>query len=330
MYAIETFWKYLNVRRHSGGINMNVLIYGGTGFLGRELTKELLSSSYKVSVITRNRQISADKVQSNVDLIEWNIRTPLSSITALREFDVIINFAGESIGNRRWSNQVKQEILNSRINTTRAIVNAINDGIMNPKVFINASAVGYYGPRQDEKITEDQGPGRDFLAEVCQKWEAKANKVNNGSTRVVTIRTGVVLGSQGALTRMVLPFKYYIGGPLGKGSQWLPWIHVEDFVRMVRFIIEHDGISGPVNGTSPAPVRMKNFAKILGEVLNRPSWFPVPEFVLKIVLGQMSEMLLYGQRAIPQKIIDTGFEFKYPDLRSALEDILGNRKVANS
>ena len=301
---------------------MKALIFGGTGFLGKKLTKELLSSGYKVSVVTRNKQATADKVQSNLSLIEWDNRSPLSSITDIEGIDVVINFAGESIGNRRWSNSVKQEILSSRINTTRSIVDAINDGTMNPRVLINASAVGYYGPRQDEKITESEGPGEDFLAEVCQKWEAEAYKVKNDFTRVVTIRTGVVLGSQGALPRMVLPFKYYIGGPLGKGTQWLPWIHVEDHIRMVQFIIEHDEISGPVNGTAPGPVRMKDFSKILGEVLERPSWFPVPEFVLKIALGQMSEMLLHGQRAIPKKVSDNGFEFNFPDLRFALEDVL--------
>ncbi|MCG1024725.1 TIGR01777 family oxidoreductase [Dehalobacter sp.] len=306
---------------------MNVLIIGGTGFLGRNLTKELMSSGYKVSVITRNRQFTADKVESNVDLIEWDNISPLSSIYDFKEFDVVINFAGESIGNRRWSNLVKQEILNSRINTTRSIVNAINDGTMNPKVLINASAVGYYGPRQDDKIAESEGPGQDFLAEVCKKWEDEAYKVQNEFTRVVTIRIGVVLGSQGALTRMVIPFKYYIGGPLGKGNQWLPWIYIQDLIRMFRFIIEHDEVTGPVNGTAPEPVRMKGFSKILGEVLKRPSWFPVPEFVLKIALGQMSEMLLHGQRAIPQKISDIGFEFEFPDLKSALEDALGNRNV---
>ncbi|WP_368293346.1 TIGR01777 family oxidoreductase [Dehalobacter sp. TBBPA1] len=306
---------------------MNVLIIGGTGYLGRNLTKELMSSGYKVSVITRNRQFTADKVESNVDLIEWDNISPLSSIYDFKEFDVVINFAGESIGNRRWSNLVKQEILNSRINTTRSIVNAINDGTMNPKVLINASAVGYYGPRQDDKIAESEGPGQDFLAEVCKKWEDEAYKVQNEFTRVVTIRIGVVLGSQGALTRMVIPFKYYIGGPLGKGNQWLPWIYIQDLIRMFRFIIEHDEVTGPVNGTAPEPVRMKGFSKILGEVLKRPSWFPVPEFVLKIALGQMSEMLLHGQRAIPQKISDIGFEFKFPDLKSALEDALGNRNV---
>ena len=306
---------------------MNVLIFGGTGYLGTELTEELLIAGYKVSVVTRNRQTAADKVPSNVYLIEWDYKSPLSSVANLKEFDVVINFAGKSIGDRRWTKSVKQEILDSRINSTRAIVNAINNGIMKPRVLINASAVGYYGPRQDEKITESKGPGLDFLAEVCRKWEAEAHKVENGFTRVVLVRIGVVLGRQGALTRMVLPFKFFVGGPLGDGTQWLSWIHIEDFTRMLRFIIEHDEVTGPVNVTSPSPVRMKDFAKTLGKVLNRPSWFSVPEFVLKLVLGQMSEMLLHGQRAIPQKIIESGFEFKYPDLRSALEDILKNRQI---
>ncbi|AFV02974.1 Cell division inhibitor [Dehalobacter sp. UNSWDHB] len=306
---------------------MNVLIFGGTGFLGRNLTKELISNGYQVAVITRNQKITANKVEGDVKLIEWDNSSSLSSAYDFKEFDVVINFAGESIGNHRWTESVKQEILNSRINTTRFIVNAINDGIINPKVLISASAVGYYGSRQDDKITENEGPGQDFLAGVCRKWEAEAYKVQNELTRVVTIRTGIVLGSQGALTAMVIPFKFYVGGPLGKGNQWLPWIHIQDLIRMIRYIIEHDEVTGPVNGTAPEPVRMEGFTKILGEVLKRPSWFPVPEFLLKIALGQMSEMLLHGQRAIPQKISDVGFEFKFPNLRSALVDALGNRNV---
>ena len=301
---------------------MKVFIFGGTGFLGRELTGELLSGGYKVSVITRNRRLSADKFPNQVEMIEWDYSSPLSSMGDVQEIDAVVNLAGESIG-RRWSNAVKQNILDSRIHTTRSIVNAIHEGAIKPKVFINASAVGYYGPRRDETITESAEPGHDFLADVCRQWEAEAYKVDNGYTRVVTLRIGVVLGRQGALARMVTPFKFYVGGPLGKGNQWFPWIHVADLTRMVRFIIEHDEIAGPVNGTSPAPVRMKDFAKILGEVLHRPSWLPVPEFALKTALGQMSEMLLHGQRAVPQKMRDHGFEFAFSDLRSALEDVLG-------
>ncbi|UWG98977.1 TIGR01777 family oxidoreductase [Dehalobacter sp. DCM] len=304
---------------------MNVLIFGGTGFLGRKLTQELIANGYRVTVVTRNMSISANRVDHTVKLMTWDNSTPLSSVGNTKEYDIVVNFAGESIGTRRWSDSVKQEIVNSRVKTTRAIVEAINDGIMNPKVLINASAVGYYGPRQDDKITENEGPGQDFLADVCRKWEDEAFKVRSQSTRVVTIRIGVVLGSQGALPRMIIPFKFYVGGPLGKGNQWLPWIHIHDLMRMLQFIIEHDAVIGPVNGTAPEPVTMEDFTTVLGKVLKRPSWFPVPDFVLKIVLGQMSEMLLNGQRAIPQKICDSGFKFEFTDLRSALEEILKNK-----
>lgn len=304
---------------------MKVLIFGGTGFLGRNLIEALPPSGYQVSVVTRNGQITANRLGDSIEIIEWDNISPLSSIYEFKEIDAVINLAGESIGNRRWSGSVKQEIMDSRIRTTRVIVTAINDGTIQPKVLINASAVGYYGPLQDEKVTESAEPGRDFLAEVCRNWENEAYKVKGDLTRVVTLRIGVVLGAQGALTRMAMPFKLCVGGPLGAGCQWLSWIHVQDLIKMIRFIIEHDEVTGPVNGTAPNPVKMKDFSKVLGEVLKRPSWLPVPEVLLRIALGQMAEMLLHGQRAIPEKILRAGFEFRFPELRAALRDILAAR-----
>lgn len=305
---------------------MKVLIFGGAGFVGRNLTKELLANGYQVSVVSRNRQKTINRLGDNVQVIEWDNISPLSSMYELHEIDVVINLAGESIGNRRWSNLIKQEILTSRIRTTSAIVAAINNRTMQPKVLINASAVGYYGPRQDDKITELEKAGQDFLAGVCRAWEKEAYKVQNNFTRVVTLRIGVVLGNEGALKRMVMPFKFFIGGPLGTGNQWLSWIHIQDLTSMIRFVIEHQEVIGPVNATAPTPVRMRDFSKVLGEVLKRPSWLPVPERLLKIALGQMAEMLLYGQRAIPEKILGAGFEFRFFELRSALEYALGNQK----
>jgi uncharacterized protein (TIGR01777 family) len=249
----------------------------------------------------------------------------ISSIYELREIDAVVNLAGESIGSRRWSDSVKQEILASRIRTTGAIVTAINNRTIQPKVLINASAVGYYGPRQDEEITESEAVGQDFLAQICRDWENEAYKVQNDLTRVVTIRIGVVLGNEGALNRMSMPFKCYIGGPLGTGNQWLSWIHIQDLTSMIRFIIEHQELTGPINATAPESVRMRDFCKALGSVLKRPSWLPVPELLLKIALGQMAEMLLHGQRAVPEKILGAGFNFRFPKLRSALEDALGKR-----
>ncbi|MBP7332817.1 MAG: TIGR01777 family oxidoreductase [Firmicutes bacterium] len=304
---------------------MNVLIFGGTGFVGRNLTDELLANGYQVSVVTRNRQKTANSLRSGVKLIEWDNISPLSFVCELPETDAVINLAGESIGNRRWSASVKQEILASRIRTIGAIVTAINKRTIQPKVLISASAVGYYGPRQDDEITESAAAGQDFLAQVCRDWENEAYKVQSGLSRVATIRIGVVLGDEGALNRMAMPFKFYIGGPLGTGNQWLSWIHIQDLTNMIRFIIEHPELIGPINATAPEAVRMRDFCKVLGEVLRRPSWLPVPEIMLKLALGQMAEMLLHGQRAVPEKILGAGFRFKFPNLRSALEGAMDNR-----
>ena len=304
---------------------MNVLIFGGTGFVGKNLTEELLSKGYQVYVVTRNNPKTANSLDDKVKVIEWDNGLPLSSIYELQEIDVVINLAGESIGNRRWSNSVKREILGSRIRTTGAIVTAINNRTIQPKVLINASAVGYYGPRQDDEITESEEAGQDFLAQVCRNWEIEAYKVQSDLTRVVTIRIGVVLGSEGALNRMAMPYKFYMGGPLGTGNQWISWIHIQDLTSMIRFVIEHQELTGPINATTPEPVKMRDFSKVLGEVLTRPSWLPTPEFLLKIALGQMAEMLLQGQRVVLQKILSAGFEFRFPKLRSALEAVFVNK-----
>ncbi|KLU64495.1 epimerase family protein [Desulfosporosinus acididurans] len=304
---------------------MKVLIFGGTGFVGRNLTVELHANGYQVYVVTRNPSESTNTLEHGVKVIKWDNHSPLTSMNQLPEIDVVINLAGESIGNRRWSKSIKQEILESRIRTTEAIVTAINNRAIQPKLLINASAIGYYGDRQDEEITESEKAGEDFLAHVCRVWENEANKVQSDLTRVVTLRIGVVIGKEGALSRMAMPFKFFLGGSLGEGNQWISWIHIQDLTSMIRFIIEHQELTGPVNATTPYPMRMKEFCETLGEVLKRPSWLPMPEFLLRIVLGQMADMLLHGQRVIPKKLLNTGFEFKFPKLRSALENAMGNK-----
>lgn len=301
---------------------MRVLVSGATGFLGRHLIQELLSDGYRISVVTRNPGNAAKTLPGSIELIHWDQLT----FQKFQQIDAIVNLAGESIGNRRWTASVKQEIMNSRINATRLLVKAINGGAMKPKVLLNASAVGYYGPRGDETVTEIDRAGNDFLAQVCKNWEKEAYRVQNPSTRVVTLRIGVVLGTGGALSRMVMPYRFYLGGPLGRGNQWLSWIHLQDLIEMMKFIIDQEEIQGPVNGTAPNPVTMKDFAKLIGEVLQKPSWFTVPETLLRLGLGQMSEMLLHGQKAIPEKMLNAGFRFKYPELRLALEDILLNKQ----
>lgn len=301
---------------------MNVLIFGGTGFVGRNLTRELLENGYQVYIVTRNAQRTAGTLAGGVGVIEWDNVSPLASLKNLAQIEAVINLAGESIGNRRWTPSVKEEIIASRLRTTGAIATAINEGVLRPEVLINASAVGYYGPRGDEEITESEEPGKDFLAQVCQKWEEEAYKVQDSSTRVVTPRLGVVLGNEGALNRMALPFKFYLGGPLGTGEQWLSWIHSQDLVSMIRFIIEHPELSGPINAVAPNPAKMRDFSKTLGKALHKPSWFPVPEILLKIALGQMAEMLLHGQRAVPKQMRQAGFAYRYGNLQEALANAL--------
>lgn len=303
---------------------MNVLVFGGTGFVGRNLIDELLDNGYRLFLVTRNYQNTVNRLGNKVHVIEWDNNSPLNAIDELPEIDVVINLAGESIGNRRWSKSVKQEIIASRVRTTRAIVTAINNYTFQPKVLVNASAVGYYGPSSDDKITESGEAGQDFLAQVCREWESEAYKVESDFTRVITIRIGVVLGKEGALNRMMVPFKFFMGGPLGTGKQWLSWIHIKDLTGMIRFIIEHQELAGPINATAPKPETMKNFCHVLGDVMNRPSWLPVPEWILKIVLGQMAEMLIHGQQAVPKKISEAGFEFQFPTLRAALMDAVEN------
>jgi uncharacterized protein (TIGR01777 family) len=295
---------------------MKVVIFGGSGFIGRNLSEELISSGYEVIIITRPGK--HEEEQSGLRTIEWDYRSPLP---LNEKIDAVINLSGKSIG-QRWTDKAREQIILSRVITTSAIVTAINSGLLNPEVFINSSAVGYYGERGDEPLDENESPGKDFLSEVCIKWEAEAYRVNNNTTRVITLRTGVVFGKEGVLKKLVLPYKFYSGGTLGPGHQWLSWIHIRDLARLVKYIIENKEIRGPVNAVSPSPVTMKDLGKTIGKVLGSPSWFHVPGFLLKTALGGMSDMLLHGQRAIPEKLMQSGFKFMFPDPGNALEDIL--------
>ncbi|HHY60041.1 MAG TPA: TIGR01777 family protein [Clostridia bacterium] len=306
---------------------MHVLVSGGTGFIGKHLIAFLLAEGWRITVITRSPEKAAQILPGEVRCFSWQELDTPPAPDVFQGIDGVVNLAGTSIGNRRWTQQVKQEILSSRISTTRAVVSAVRRGVLRPQVLVNASAVGYYGPRGPEKITEEEVPGHDFLAGVCQAWEKEAYQLQDPAVRVVTLRTGLVLGQEGALPRMVLPYRFYLGGPLGRGNQWVSWIHVQDLIRMIQFILTRENIRGPVNGTAPNPVTMREFAHQLGQVLHRPAWFPVPEPLLKLALGQMAEMLLHGQRVIPAKMLAAGFPFAYPDLKPALADLLERRKT---
>ncbi|MBI2083658.1 MAG: TIGR01777 family protein [Deltaproteobacteria bacterium] len=279
---------------------MKILLTGGTGFIGRPLLKKLLEKGHEVTLLTR-QQIP-------------NFACPDGT-------DAIINLAGETIA-ERWTKEKKEKIRRSRVDTTRAIITAIGKTSQKPRLLINASAVGYYGDTKEVPVDESSPRGYDFLAEVCREWEETAQEAEKDNVRVVRLRCGVVLGKDGgALQKMLPPFKFFVGGPIGSGNQWFPWIHREDVIHAIFFALENEKLSGAVNVTSPEPIRQKEFAKILGKVLGRPSSLPVPSFVLKLLLGEMSEMLLTGQRVVPKKLTEAGFQFQYPDLESALKAI---------
>ncbi len=232
----------------------------------------------------------------------------------------MINLAGEPIPAKRWTPSQKEKIRASRVNTTRALVAAIGKAKMKPEILLNASAIGYYGPCGDETVVEDTEPGGGFVSQVCIQWEAEAKKAEEYGVRVVLLRTGIVLGQGGgALAKMLLPFKLFIGGPLGTGRQWFSWIHMEDEVGLIVHLLQKGNATGAVNATAPNPVTMKEFCRTLGKVLGRPSWAPVPSFMLRLLTGEMADVIITGQRVLPEKAKKLGYTFKYPDLFDALQ-----------
>ena len=276
---------------------MNVLITGGKGFIGTPLTRDLRNNGHTVTVTTRQRTDAKDSLTWHPpDLIPQDI---------IRKFDAVINLAGEPIAPKRWSKERKERILSSRIKTTRALVESIKGilqgppsekgGLKRPKVLVSASAIGYYGPHGDEYVTEDTAPADDFLATVCKQWEAEAYKALDLGIRVVTVRIGGVLEADGgALPQMSLPFKFFLGGPIGSGRQWFSWIHRDDILGIIAFALENESLSGPLNLTAPNPVTNGEFSRALGKVLHRPSFFTVPGFVVQLTLGELGAVLLTG------------------------------------
>lgn len=304
---------------------MKIAVSGGTGFVGRALTNELLKQGHEVFILTRKPPSGENNGPGKLSYIQW--LSPDSDPAAeLKEIDVVINLAGEPIGNARWTNKRKERILRSRIETTEEWLNVIKKLDTKPEVFINASAIGYYGTSFSKTFTEkDYEPGTDFLAFTASTWEKKALEVETLGIRTVLMRFGIILGAdEGALPKMVLPYTLFVGGTLGSGKQWLSWIHIEDVVRAILFLIENETISGPVNFTAPNPVTMKEFGKTVAKVLRRPHWFPVPSFLLRIVLGEMSLLVVEGQKVLPEKLLEAGFQFHYPTLEMALTHLLKN------
>lgn len=296
---------------------MRLVVAGGTGFIGSALCSRLLELGHSLTLLTRSASPAA--TSPNKKWLSWNPGSPGAWEEAINGSDGVINLAGEPIA-KRWTERQKEIMVSSRTDATRALVTAISKAKEKPKFLLNASAVGYYGAHGDETLSEEGGPGSDFLARVCAAWEKEAIRAEDYGLRVIRLRTGIVLGKGGgALAKMVLPFKLFMGGPLGSGEQWMSWIQMEDEIGLILLLLKHPDAHGAVNATAPNPVTMQKFCKTLGDVLNRPSWAPVPAFALRLLLGEMAEMLLTGQRVLPTQAQRLGYAFKYATLLEALE-----------
>jgi uncharacterized protein (TIGR01777 family) len=304
---------------------MKVAITGATGFVGSRLVERLHAEQQEIIAWVRQPDKARQKFPAatfpQVTIVPY---TPLEQgpwQDSIEGCDAVINLAGEPIADR-WTDQKQQAILDSRALGTQRIVEAINQASTPPKVLINASAVGYYGASETATFVEDNPPGTDFLSKVCQDWEAAAQGVTAPGCRVVILRTGIVLAYGGAIERMLLPFQFFAGGPIGSGSQWFSWIHREDLVNIICTALQQTAWSGIYNATAPNPVKMAEFCATLGEVLSRPSWLPVPGFALELLLGEAAQVVLEGQRVLPQRLLAAGFEFQYADLKPALQQFL--------
>lgn len=304
-----------------------VVITGASGLIGRNLIKDLISSNYTVVALVRDLNKSKNIIPSEVELIQWDFKSNNLDLKKLENSYTIIHLAGSGIFSRRWNEQFKKEIYSSRVDSTKYLVDLISNLDKKPESFIVASGVGYYGNRGDELLSEDSKPGEDFLAKVCVDWEREASKVQQYNVRWVSVRTGIVLSKEdGALKKMLTPFKFFIGGPLGTGKQWFPWIHIKDITGIYQFAVENKNCIGSINAAASEIVTMKDFSKALGKSLRRPSLFPVPEFVLKIVLGEAASDIVSSQKFNAEKLIQLGYKFYFPNLLEALNDLL-NKEV---
>lgn len=309
---------------------MKLVIAGGTGFLGNALAWTWAEEGHDVRVLTRALPPGQARHESGtgkpgITRVGWVPDGQAGPVTAdIDGAAAVINLAGESIAGRRWTATRKRALRESRIMPTRSLVAAIASAQLPPSVFVSASAVGYYGDRGVEALSESATPGDDFLAHLCTDWEAEASAVRPG-VRLALLRTGIVLEkSGGALPQMARPFRFFAGGPLGSGRQYIPWIHRHDWIEMVRWIVDTPGVSGPVNVSAPHPVTSTEFARALGHALHRPSFVPAPRFALKIALGELAGALLASQRALPGAALAHGYHFRYPEIAIAFRGIYGD------
>ena len=304
---------------------MHIVVTGGTGFIGRALCQSLSRSGHQVVVLTRSTGLTLPRVDAGLTTVVWKNREGGDWEQHIQTADAVVNLAGEPIAAGRWSQERKQVIMDSRVNTTRAIVRALSSASPKPRAFISASGVGYYGTSPHKLFDERDGPGSDFFADLCRSWEEAAYEAQSSTLRVACLRIGMVLERNGgALLKMVPPFRAFVGGPILPGTQWVSWIHRADLIGLIEWAIEHERITGPVNAVAPEAVTMKDFSKSLGRALSRPSWLPVPGFALQLAFGELASFMTTGQRVTPKVAVEEGYQFRYPHLDSALQSIFGD------
>ena len=306
---------------------MRIVITGATGFIGKALCRAL-HKDYELVALSRNPEKAAASLSGMAETVQWDAKNPDSFQQALDGVMALINLAGENIGSGLWTKSKKAKILQSRIKTAQAIVKAAEKVQKKPALVVHASATGFYGNNDDRILSEDSSPGSGFLADVCQKTEHTIQQVETLGIRLAIVRLGVVLGPGGGIiSRLLLPFRLYLGSRIAAPNQWLAWVHIKDVVGAIRFIVENPDLKGIFNLTSPNPVPAKDFYSSLGKAMHRPVIFSVPHFALKLLPGDMAtELFLASQRAIPQNLLQAGYEFKYPDVILALRDIMKKSK----
>ncbi|MDB9494222.1 TIGR01777 family oxidoreductase [Spirulina major CS-329] len=305
---------------------MKVAITGATGFVGSRLVEKLTADQHQVVVFSRHgekaRRTFPSEAFPTVDIVEYTPKKSGAWQEQIAGCDAVVNLAGAPIAEERWTAARKHEIKTSRIEGTAKIVEAIHQADPKPPVLINASAIGYYGTSEAETFTESSAPGDDFLASICQGWEAAAQQAAAAGVRTVIFRFGIVLGNGGAIAKMIPPFKLFAGGPIGTGKQWFSWIHREDVVNLILKALQDPQMSGVYNATAPNPLRMEDFCRVLGEEMGRPSWLPVPSFVIETLLGDGAIVVLEGQQVLPKAVGDLEFTYQYPTAQTAIQDVL--------
>jgi uncharacterized protein (TIGR01777 family) len=300
-----------------------IMITGATGPIGQNLVNKLIAEDYEISIFTQNFESAREKLPSVKSIIKWDYNKPDEWKENLNGTDVVVHLAGANLGARRWNEEYKKLAYESRIISTRNLVEAIKSVEQKPKAFICSSAVGIYGDRYDEVLDENSSLGNDFLANLCKDWESEAEKVKEFGVRRVSVRTGLVLDkNEGLMKKLVPSFKMFLGGWLGNGKQWFPWIHIDDIIKIYLHAIDNENVSGSINAASPGIVTNKEFSKTLGKVLGRPALLPIPKIALRIVSGELGNYITDSQRISVEKILNSGYEFKFENLEEALRDLL--------